>query len=68
MVGLRSSADQDAGVLFLLSVSRGGVLKRERYLNHPYSFLKIPWIIRDIIYVYCVRRLISLFPYEEEKE
>ena len=38
MVGLRSSADQDAGVLFLLSVSHGGILKRER-LSAPSLFV-----------------------------
>lgn len=68
MVGLRSSADQDAGVLFLPSVSHGGILKRERYLHHPYSFLKIPWIIRDFIYVCILRSQAQLFISLRRKE
>jgi hypothetical protein len=41
--------------------THGGILKRERYLHHPYSFLKIPWIIRDFIYVCILRSQAQLF-------
>ena len=49
---MRGTSQRYVGLFFLairlaLHDAHGGILKNERSLNYPYSFLKIPWITLD---------------------